>query len=92
MLNEDISSENMAKLLKRLNVSDLKPIIENFINNSLQFILFENINKFNYEDIVKEAKLAELYVDIIEENDLKIENIDIIEIFILLKRKVKKVI
>mgnify|MGYP005772678019 FL=1 len=87
MLNEDISSENMAKLLKRLNVSDLKPIIENFINNSLQFILFENINKFNYEDIVKEAKLAELYVDIIEENDLKIENIDIIKIFILFKEK-----
>lgn len=87
LLDEGVSADHLEKLVKRLNPVDLKPIIENFINNSLQYILFENIEKYSFDDIEEQARLARLYISVVEENNLEIENLDIIKIFVAFSDK-----
>ncbi len=88
---ENVKSDKMIKLIGRFDPKDLKPVIEKYINTSLMtYILFENIHKYDFEDIQEQAELAQAYVDIAKENGLKIENIDILKILIEFNKKGEK--
>jgi hypothetical protein len=86
LMDSDISSDKVFKLAKRLKDNDLKPIIENFINTSFKYILFENINNYEYDEIVKQGELAENLLSLANENSLNIENLKILNILVAFKQ------
>lgn len=87
LLDGNIESEKVIKLIKRLKNDDLKPICDSYIEKSLQYILFDKIKENSFEDICDFADVAELIIEIIENNDLEIENINLLKIPVAFRDK-----
>lgn len=80
---EDVG--NITKVLGRLKNEDLKSIIDDIINKCLTYVLFENINKSEYENITTMGNLLETIVEIIQTKEIEIENTNILNILIVFR-------
>ena len=87
LLDGNVESDIIIKLIKRLKNDDLKPICNSYIEKSLQYILFEKIKENSFDDICDFADTAKVILDIIEENDLDIENINLLKIPVAFRDK-----
>lgn len=90
LLDGNIESEKVVKLIGRLRNDDLKPICNSYVEKSLQYILFDKIYENTFESICDFADVAELIIEIIEENYLEIENVNLLKIPISFRSKGKE--
>lgn len=78
---------DLKNICTKLNDTDIKAIIDIYVNKSLEYILFENIEKHSYDEICEVGEIAENIVEIAKNKELDIENINIIKILVAFRDK-----